>query len=63
MKDAHLWWTWDLGKQNLYRLTTALSAPGGAAQDSTITKFGIRTIDRHPDMSYWLNGKRLFLKG
>jgi len=63
VKDAHLWWTWDLGKQDLYKLTTAISTPGGSAEDSKITRFGIRTIDRHPDMSYWLNGKRLFLKG
>ena len=63
VKDARLWWTWDLGKQDLYKLTTALSAPGSPAQDTWITKFGIRTIDRHSDMSYWLNGKRLFLKG
>ena len=63
VKDAQLWWTWDLGKQNIYKLITALSAPGRPAQDTRITKFGIRTIDRHPDMSYWLNGKRLFLKG
>ena len=63
VKDAHLWWTWDLGKQDLYKLTTAISAPGSAGQDTRITKFGIRTIERHPDMSYWLNGERLFLKG
>ena len=25
--------------------------------------FGIRTIVRNEDMSYWLNGKRLYLKG
>jgi len=63
VKDAHLWWTWDLGKQNLYRLVAAISPPTSTVTDTKITKFGIRTISRHPDMSYWLNGKRLFLKG
>jgi beta-mannosidase len=61
VKDAHLWWTWDLGKQDLYRLTTKLSSGVGTQQKYVV--FGIRTISRKADMSYWLNGKRLFLKG
>ncbi len=58
-----LWWTWDTGEQNLYRATARLATSdprGGAAREVV---FGIRTIERHPDMSYWLNGRRLFLKG
>ena len=63
LKDAHLWWTWDLGAQNLYQLTATISPAGGPAADTRATVFGVRTITRNSDMSYWLNGKRLFLKG
>lgn len=60
VKNPHLWWSWDLGKPNLYRLTAALSPQVG---NSRSVVFGIRTITVKRDMSYWLNGRRLFLKG
>ena len=63
VKDPHLWWTWDLGAQDLYKLTATISAAAGEGEDSRTAVFGIRTIVRKSDMSYWLNGKRLFLKG
>ena len=63
VKKPHLWWTWDSGAQNLYKLTATISSVAGGDTDSRETVFGIRTIARRPDMSYWLNGKRLFLKG
>ena len=63
VKDPHLWWTWDLGAQNLYKLTATISPAAGEGTDARTAVFGIRTIARKSDMSYWLNGKRLFLKG
>lgn len=63
IQDAHLWWTWDLGRQNLYRLVVTLSGESREVAERTVLAFGIRTIRRERDMSYWLNGKRLFLKG
>ncbi|MFA5183754.1 MAG: sugar-binding domain-containing protein, partial [Syntrophales bacterium] len=63
VKDPQLWWTWDTGPQNLYGLTARISLATGAATDSRSVAFGIRTIERHQDMGYWLNGQRLFLKG
>jgi beta-mannosidase len=63
VKDAHLWWTWDLGAQDLYKLTATISPAAGRGEDGRTAVFGIRTIVRKSDMSYWLNGKRLFLKG
>jgi beta-mannosidase len=63
VKNPQLWWTWDLGAQNLYRLTATISAGGGGREDSRTAVFGIRTIARKDDVSYWLNGQRLFLKG
>src|SRR5215469_2747982 len=63
VNDAKLWWTWDLGDQNLYKLSAALVLENNNVSDTRQTVFGIRTIALKSDMSYWLNGKRLFLKG
>lgn len=63
IKNAHLWWTWDTGQPNLYKLSSTLSTEKNSAGDALEVLFGIRTIAIKPDMSYWLNGKRLFLKG
>jgi beta-mannosidase len=63
IRNPRLWWTWDLGAQNLYKLTATIFPDTGKGSDSREAVFGIRTIARKNDMSYWLNGKRLFLKG
>ncbi len=63
VRNPHLWWTWDLGAQDLYNATAKLSpAAGGAGNTATLT-FGIRTISRDQDLSYRLNGKRIFIRG
>jgi beta-mannosidase len=62
LKNPHLWWTWDSGEQNLYRAVARL-ALSPAVGNTRETVFGVRTIARKDDMSYWLNGKRLYLKG
>ena len=63
VKSPHLWWTWDLGEPNLYKLTGVLSPAAGGSSDGRDVVFGIRTFAVKPDMSTWLNGRRLFLKG
>jgi beta-mannosidase len=63
VKNPRLWWTWDTGEPNLYKLTGTLSSEKGFETDIREVLFGIRTISVKTDMSYWLNGKRLFLKG
>ncbi len=63
IKNPKLWWTWDSGEQNLYRATAKLSLGPNGAVETRETLFGIRTIARKEDMSYWLNGRRLYLKG
>lgn len=63
IKNPRLWWTWDSGLQNLYKLAATISPNAGGIVDTRDTVLGIRTIARNDDMSYWLNGKRLFLKG
>ena len=63
VKNPQLWWTWDTGDPNLYKLTGVISPEAAGSSDSRDVVFGIRTIAVKSDMSYWLNGKRLFLKG
>ena len=63
VKNPRLWWTWDSGEPNLYKLISTLFTQSGGEGDSREVVFGIRTIAVKPDMSTWLNGKRLFLKG
>jgi beta-mannosidase len=63
VRNPQLWWTWDLGPQNLYRLDAKVAAGAGAGGNSGSATFGIRTITRDEDLSYRLNGKRIFLKG
>jgi beta-mannosidase len=67
--DAHLWWTWDMGKQDMYQLTGTVGEPPAAPDakpvinDTGHLAFGIRTIRRDADMTYYLNAKRIFPKG
>jgi beta-mannosidase len=63
VKYAHLWWTWDTGPQHLYAIEATLSAGAGGRGDARQATFGIRTISRGSDLSYRLNGKRIFVKG
>ena len=63
VQNPQLWWTWDLGAQNLYRVNARLHAGAGGFGNGASTIFGIRTISRDENFSYQLNGKRLFLRG
>jgi beta-mannosidase len=59
---AQLWWSWDKGAQNLYRLEATTAAGKGQWGDRRDVTFGIRTITRDANMAYWLNGKKVFIK-
>ena len=59
---AKLWWTWDHGPQNLYRLETSTAAGKGIWGDQREVVFGVRTITRDANMAYWLNGRKIFIK-
>jgi beta-mannosidase len=60
-----LWWSWDFGKPNLYRLAAKLSAAGDSSQtlDSAATVFGVRSITRDSAWVWRLNGKRIYPRG
>ncbi|MGC6455247.1 MAG: beta-mannosidase [Coraliomargaritaceae bacterium] len=72
VKDAKLWWPWDMGEQNLYQLEIELSA-NNQGQDTHKEVFGIRelSMSRNPgfteeevenDWTFMINGKRHFLR-
>jgi beta-mannosidase len=63
VSKPRLWWTWNLGPQNLYRLRATLAAGAGGLGDTQRITLGIRTITRDEHLTYRLNGKRVFLKG
>ncbi len=59
--DARLWWTWDQGRPDLYRLRLELRH-GDRAPVSISRIFGIRLLDIR-NLQLYLNGRRLFLRG
>ena len=68
--SPHLWWSWDLGKPNLYRLQAEVKLDG-LTSDRVEEIFGIREVrwEKNPGIEQdwkWvlcLNGKRLYLRG
>jgi len=68
--NPRLWWTWELGDQNLYRLRIEVVA-GDTTSDSAEETFGFKEVvweqnPGAPEGWKWvlkLNGKRLFLRG
>ena len=62
-EKPRLWWTWEHGPPNLYKLKVSI-VESGRTLDRSETVFGFRTITFDPIAQVWkLNGKRLFLRG
>ncbi|MDC7235625.1 MAG: glycoside hydrolase family 2 TIM barrel-domain containing protein [Spirochaetales bacterium] len=70
--SPELWWPWDMGDQNLYRMTTELTVKGTAA-DRTEEVVGIREVkmEMNPGFTpeeneypwtFMINGNRHFLR-
>jgi beta-mannosidase len=57
VEHAHLWWSWDQGAQEMYELDARFSSG-----DAQTARFGIRTMTRDEDLTYRLNGRRIFIK-
>lgn len=61
--EPHLWWTWEHGKPDLYRVKTEILSKNKILDRSSST-FGFRTIRLNPQSQVWeLNGRRMFLRG
>ncbi len=63
VNNPKLWWPWDQGDANLYRLEISLLS-GDNTIDSTKVTFGFRDIQYDTNKKIWvINGKRMFLRG
>ena len=66
VENPRVWWSWDLGKPELYTLAVAVEE-AGAVSDCNETTFGIRKIEsRLTEDGYrqmTLNGKDILIKG
>ncbi len=64
--DPHLWWPWDHGQPNLYRLDLTLNDSAGESTAQHTQTFGIRTVrlERTPQkFTYFINERPVFLRG
>lgn len=55
--DAKLWWTWDIGHPNMYTATF------NVLSDTLEQNFGIKEVVIDENQHWYLNGKKLFLRG
>lgn len=62
VKDPRLWWTWDVGRPNLYRLDVRLLDARGRVLDGRTLRIGIREIEKI-GWNFYLNRRRLFIRG
>ncbi len=64
--EPRLWWPWEHGLPNLYRLTAHLQAASDSVIATRIETFGIRTVrlERSPErFTYYLNDRAVFVRG
>lgn len=65
VKKPNLWWPWDQGTPDLYRITLILISEGRVS-DRRTEIFGIREITlvrSSKEMYFKLNGRRIFIRG
>lgn len=62
LPDARLWWSWDHGRPDLYRVRLTLHPPGGGEPLVLERVTGIRTVSMRRWHLY-LNGRRVYLRG
>ena len=53
---------WSLEHRNLYRLVTTLRT-GGRTENEKTTSFGVRTLRFDPNQGFFLNGRRVEIRG
>ena len=66
LDNPRVWWTYDLGKPEMYRLGVRVEA-AGAVSDTKEVAFGVRKVEsrltENNDRQFTLNGKDILLKG
>jgi beta-mannosidase len=64
--DPHLWWPWDHGDPNLYRLEASLHDSSGHTVSNRDEVFGLRTVRLERSQqrfTYWINERAVFIRG
>lgn len=61
LQNPNLWWTWDIGKPDLYEFVFEIKAD--KIKDIFKSISGIREFKKGIDKYWYLNGKRIFLRG
>lgn len=61
LDSPQLWWTWDIGKPNLYKFIYKVKTD--ICKDVFTEICGIREFKKSKDNFWYLNNKRLFLRG
>ncbi|MBN1965335.1 MAG: hypothetical protein JW910_11870, partial [Anaerolineae bacterium] len=64
--EPRLWWPWDHGRPDLYRLQARLLGAAERAISTLETTFGVRTVrlERSPErFTYFVNERPIFLRG
>jgi len=63
LKNPKLWWPWDMGEQNLYKVILKVSE-NSQVLDELSDRIGLRNLEKEKGnwVSY-LNGKRIFYRG
>lgn len=56
--DPELWWSWDTGEPNIYFVVIS-----GSGCNPVETSFGIKDVRLDEKGQFFINGKRLFLRG
>ena len=66
LDNPRVWWTYDLGKPEMYSLNVRVEA-AGAVSDTKEVAFGVRKVEsrltENNDRQFTLNGKDILLKG
>lgn len=66
ISEPRLWWSWDQGLPNLYRLTTSLLDSQQQVVSAKTERFGIRTVrlERSPErFTYYINERPVYIRG
>ncbi|MBN1384743.1 MAG: hypothetical protein JW983_07685 [Elusimicrobia bacterium] len=63
IENPELWWSWDHGKQNLYKFELFERTGENSGKPVYCSTFGIREIKIGKDWVWTLNGKKIFIKG
>lgn len=63
VEDPKLWWPWDMGEQNLYRISVAVKE-GPQVLDEIADRIGLRDLrKKEGTWESYINGKRIFGRG